>query len=363
MKIRYLDYYEKFECTAHKCKATCCAGWKIVIDDDSMQEYLKNTTAFGNRLRASIDQEEEVFHQDDQKRCAFLNRDDLCDIYSKLGEEALCYTCQTYPRHIEEFEDMNEVSLAISCPEVAEILLKTKDKISFYELEDSDSEYEEIDIEELDPMFYELLDQVRQEMFAIIQDRSIPIDMRIQLIERYARDVDSQVELSIFSINDVIDEYKNYNKKPDELTCEFSMEHQISDGRKSFERLYELEALDDQWHPFLNRIKNAIGVIDEDELQKKWKNFQTTQDLDIMKEQLMVYFLYGYFCGSVYDGYVYSKAKLAIFSTIVIEWLWFGYEQVNHRSITIDEQIEITYRYAREIEHSDDNILYLEKII
>ncbi len=361
MKIRYLDNYEKFKCTANQCKATCCAGWKIVIDEDSMQEYLENTTAFGNRLRASIDQEEEVFYQDDQKRCAFLNAENFCDIYRELGEEALCYTCTTYPRHIEEFENLNEVSLSISCPEVAEILLNTKDKIGFYELEE-ELEGNELDLEEFDTMFYELLYQVRQDMFTIIQDRTIPIDIRIQLIERYAQDVDSQVELSIFSINDVMDEYKNYNKKADELSCEFSMEHQISDGRESFERLYELEALDDQWHPFLNKIKNTIGAIDEDEFQKEWKKFQNTQDLDIMKEHLMVYFLYGYFCGSVYDGYVYSKAKLAIFSTIVIEWLWFGYEQVNHRSIAIDEQIEITYRYAREIEHSDDNILYLEKI-
>lgn len=41
----------------------------------------------------------------------------------------LCDTCRNYPRHIEEFEDLREISLSLSCPEAASILLSQKEKV------------------------------------------------------------------------------------------------------------------------------------------------------------------------------------------------------------------------------------------
>ena len=38
-------------------------------------------------------------------------------------------------------------------------------------------------------------------------------------------------------------------------------------------------------------------------------------------EQLMVYFLFTYFCGAVYDGDVLSKVKMSVVSTVVIREL------------------------------------------
>ena len=41
----------------------------------------------------------------------------------------LCDTCRNYPRHIEEFESLREISLSLSCPEAARILLSQKEKV------------------------------------------------------------------------------------------------------------------------------------------------------------------------------------------------------------------------------------------
>ena len=41
----------------------------------------------------------------------------------------LCDTCRNYPRHIEEFEGLREISLSLSCPEAARILLSQKEKV------------------------------------------------------------------------------------------------------------------------------------------------------------------------------------------------------------------------------------------
>ena len=101
--MRYLKphFYDQFTCTAGDCPDTCCAGWQIVIDEDSLERYGKEQGEFGKRLRNSIDWEEECFYQKN-RRCAFLNDENLCDLYKALGPDALCDTCRLYPRHTEE---------------------------------------------------------------------------------------------------------------------------------------------------------------------------------------------------------------------------------------------------------------------
>ena len=86
---------------AAECEDTCCAGWTIMIDENSLEKYRNIEGAFGNRLRNSINWEEGSFLQYD-KRCAFLNEDNLCDLHIEAGERMLCDTCRDYPRHKEE---------------------------------------------------------------------------------------------------------------------------------------------------------------------------------------------------------------------------------------------------------------------
>ena len=71
---------------------------------------------FRNRLHNDIDWKQHVFRQYN-RRCAFLNEENLCDIYTEAEPEMFCRTCRNYPRHIEEFEGLREISLSLSCPE------------------------------------------------------------------------------------------------------------------------------------------------------------------------------------------------------------------------------------------------------
>lgn len=80
-----------------------------------------------------------------------------------------------------------------------------------------------------------------------------------------------------------------------------------------------------------------------------------------MGEQLMVFFVYTYFCGAVYDDAVYSKMALAVFSTewiqefVMLIWL------KNGKKTGFEDMVETAYRYAREVEHSDLNLEVLER--
>ena len=67
------DYFNEFKCVADKCKDTCCAGWQIVIDKESIEKYKDIKGDYIWKVMANVDWEERIFRQDEAKRCAFLN--------------------------------------------------------------------------------------------------------------------------------------------------------------------------------------------------------------------------------------------------------------------------------------------------
>ncbi len=75
------NYYKSFRCLADKCEDTCCAGWQIVIDKKSLRKYKKEDSDFRDRLLNSINRINGTFKQSKDKRCAFFNNDNLCDMY------------------------------------------------------------------------------------------------------------------------------------------------------------------------------------------------------------------------------------------------------------------------------------------
>ena len=99
--MRYVrpSYYDAFRCAADACPSTCCEGWQIVIDAQSLKRYRDYTGDFGRRMQGCVSWEEGVFRQRDG-RCAMLDDSGLCDLIREKGEKALCETCRQYPRHV-----------------------------------------------------------------------------------------------------------------------------------------------------------------------------------------------------------------------------------------------------------------------
>ncbi len=79
-------------------------------------------------------------------------------------------------------------------------------------------------------------------------------------------------------------------------------------------------------------------------------------------DRLLEYFLFVYFCGAVYDGDALSKIKGAVVHTMLIRELDMASWIENH-GFTFRDQIEITHRYAREVEHSDINLKRVERMM
>lgn len=359
--MRYIKpgYYDDFVCIAGACPATCCAGWQIVIDEESLQTYGNVQGEFGRRLRNSIDWMEGCFYQYD-RRCAFLNEENLCDLYRELGPKGLCATCSMYPRHVEEFEDLRELSLTLSCPEAARMILSCREKAEFITWETE----EEDEFEDFDFFLFTLLSDARDVIFRILTDREKDLRIRMREVLFLAEDFQACIDRKeFFAIDQVIEKYRH------PTGAEIEKEGRYARRKQEFSVFRKLERLRSEWGTLLSDAWKNLYENGEEHYLDLCGEFERSfgyessvrGEWERMGEQLMVFFVYTYFCGAVYDDAVYSKMALAVFSTewiqefVMLVWLKKG------KKLEFQDVVETAYRYAREVEHSDMNLEVLER--
>ena len=364
------EYYEKFKCVADRCEATCCAGWQIVIDEAALLRYKSEQGEYGETLRNRIDWAEGVFAQDCRKRCAFLKENNLCEMYERLGEESLCVTCANYPRHIEEFENLREITLTISCPEVARILLEQKEPVRFTE-EEIDTDEEEF--EDFDPFFFSYLEDARKIMLAILQNRRLPVAVRVSLVYKMAEEMQDIIEVS--DLFDLADVFENYEEEENLANAVRIAERDIKTfyenetevffySKTVFERLYKLEFLSEDWKTYLDKCwmtlygKGAQGYRNmQEKFQKHCKQTSIDGiDMDILLEQLLVYFVFAYFCGAVYDDNVIGRIRMSVDSVTVLYQMFLAKWAEQDGRLSREDMKQIMYWYSRELEHSEENL-------
>lgn len=352
MKRTYPDYYDDFKCIADKCPKTCCAGWQIEIDEDSIEKYRRKKIE-------TVDFKHECFFQDKEKRCNNLDENGLCKLIAEYGEEILCNTCRLFPRHIEEFENVREYSLSISCPEVAKYLLNRKAPVTYRTVEDNENDTEEYDFEE--QMIYKKLYELREIFFPIVSDRTLSFSEKAGRILAIAKEFQSEAD-DILINGDVVDSIDVENvisadHQPLEIT--------VSNRYEIFKVMKKWEYTGDEFKELLRKTEKALykeRSIDEAELENGMKNALSSQgaDWDIMAEQILHYFLYIYFCGSAYDEYYFGQAQLAVAACLHIKDFVMAHFRSNG-TIGPEDVICFTYLYARELEHSIPNVLATER--
>lgn len=133
MKGIILGLYNNFKCIAEKCTSTCCVGWKIVIDNEAFERFksIKNASLREDIL-SNICKIDGVWHFINRSggRCSMLDNDGLCRIQKNAGEEMLCNTCRKFPRLISKHNNLFLVSMAASCPVVADYIVNSE--LEFY---------------------------------------------------------------------------------------------------------------------------------------------------------------------------------------------------------------------------------------
>lgn len=117
-------YFSDFTCTADKCTHSCCIGWEIDIDENTLDYYKSLPASVGNKILKTIqvDAEGARFMLGEGKRCKNLNKRGLCRIYKALGHEGLCDICREHPRFYHD-TDREEAGLGAACEAAAALIL------------------------------------------------------------------------------------------------------------------------------------------------------------------------------------------------------------------------------------------------
>lgn len=218
-------YMEKFKCIGSECTDTCCAGWDINIDENSLERYKNSTGALKSLVEGKFltgDKKDDFFNAGymilkDGSRCPFLNENMLCDIHGAVGEESLCITCKSYPRVFNIVDGIYEKSALASCEEICRLALMNKEKMEFVEVEEELDE-DNIEIrriidteafagtESMIQYFWEM----RISSINIIQCREYSIEERLNILKGFYGEIEKlRLEEDFESIEDIFDESTN----------------------------------------------------------------------------------------------------------------------------------------------------------
>lgn len=436
MIYTYPDYYKKFSCIADKCPDTCCGKWQIVIDDDSLEKYEDYNGEYRDELRRKVNWKEGVFRHGRSGKCAFLRDDMLCDLYIHMGKDSLCTTCREYPRHTEEFENVREISLSLSCPEVARMLMNITGKVTFVTEEDDEDEV----FDDFDYFLYSNLEDIREAILNVIQDRSVDIRIRIERVLQIGASAQRHYDEGDLVMWDECEEQdkpeicRKLESCPEHSNTEINNEVFSDDEYVLLQRQFgflqgELELLYDDWEDVLIESQSLLfsdgaetfaenrrrfeswwrdncevtgchpgqesdtteSVVTEDNViegdaagNDAAENDKTndnaaendaTEDrsedieecvdehhmtMDIFLEQIIVYFISIYLLGAVYDDNISGKVNACVGHAVELYMLLMARWLRNGETLSVDDLIELSYRYSREIEHSDENLEQVE---
>lgn len=366
MEFRMPSYYKNFKCIADKCPDTCCAGWAIVIDDATLQKYENMQGKQGDYVRSRVDFEEQVYKREGV-RCAFLHESGLCNLHGKVGEKYLCKTCARYPRHFEEYGNLVEAALTMSCPVAARLIIDRKESDNFRvrQTDQRSRHSREIDVRLLDALV-----GARKRMFSITGNRRYTIYNRMQQLLEYGKDVQEKVfryeRLKLRRYIDALHKTHYMTERSSEndirnalMVCRQVRMHQYMD------MLLGMENIDEKWPIMVEAAcKTLYETMEPAAYEEAVQGFAAyMRGREYEYEHLLNYFIYTYYLGGVYDYNVQGMVKLAVVSTMLLwelglcHWLTHGHE------FTVDDQIVLCYRYSRQVEHSEDNLSSFEGIL
>ncbi|MDU0322564.1 flagellin lysine-N-methylase, partial [Clostridium butyricum] len=256
LKIVMPDYFKQFKCIGGKCEDSCCIGWDIDVDEKTFRQYMKlDNEEFNTILAKNMQKNHECSNEfidygkvqlNKEKRCPFLNECNYCIIHSKLGEDYLSNTCSHFPRVLNKVDEDYEISLDVSCPEAARIVLGNRSGFKFEkddiqlkkyiiagEIDTNDEEYED------HPIKY--FKEIREFCIRIIKNRKFDLSERLYILGDFLYEVeekscdDSEMICGFIKTYNIHDVAKNYRKNKDNYIMQISLLNNIINSLEIYE--------------------------------------------------------------------------------------------------------------------------------
>ena len=303
MKIVKPTFYKNFKCIAGDCPDSCCQGWEVDADSDSLEYYktLDNSLEIKKRIDSVLSKDEfdnTIFTLAPKKRCPFLNDKNLCDMHIAIGGEHTPYTCRTFPRFIYDFGATREIGISFSCPVASDMMYNTESFDFETEVNSDLPTLNDIDAEK-----YFLLYKGRAEAYKIAKDKNKSIRERLNDL----------LDLGVLLQEKLLP----YDEGGDDIAF--------------FDVFKNPELINPEW-------------------KEKVENFSLKQVSDTQSnENILMYFLYKYLIQAVYDDDALSKIKMAVLGVLINTY--FG------------EDSWTVHLWSKETEHSQYNMDRYKKLL
>ena len=142
----------------------------------------------------------------------FLDEENYCIIYSKIGEEYLSNVCTSFPRITNKVDGYYEMSLDVACPEAARILLLKEEGIEFKESEETLGKHilsSDIDTKSKEynnsPVKY--FKEIRDLSIKIIKNRKFDLSQRLYILGDFINTLEKELKHNYNNVPKFIKEY------------------------------------------------------------------------------------------------------------------------------------------------------------
>ena len=330
MRLLVPDYFNRFKCIADKCRDSCCIGWDMPVDQESIKRYGHIRTDFKSRLMSGITFTDDgaCFKRTDDGRCVFLECDGLCEICKALGEGSLCRVCKDHPRYFNLIGDECEGGLGLACEEAARMILALR-KAPTAEISECEASPEEINADALT-----LVREAREKIIKLIFDESVSPTNIMARLDKYGEALDGvlfDVTCGLVSKPSV--------PEIEDSGCGAEI---LSAAREWMGVLENIEGLDG-WQGLL---ADAVRASKRDDLEKL-----ISTGADGYARALLYYFVHRYLICAAVDGDIMPRIRLAILSCVFIcaVMLW-------RADTSLEGASTIAKDYSKSVEYSTDNI-------
>lgn len=175
MKLFAPEYVKIFKCIADKCRHSCCIGWEIDIDENTLARYERMPDkSIISTVEKDCDSGMCHFRLGSGGRCANLTEGGLCRIIIEHGEEYLSEICREHPRFYNRTARGLEVGIGMSCEAACKIILESDDYKKIREYGETYSET--VSIIEFDAV------EEREKIYGILSNSTLAYSDKISKI-------------------------------------------------------------------------------------------------------------------------------------------------------------------------------------
>ncbi|MGV3073816.1 flagellin lysine-N-methylase [Clostridium baratii] len=333
IRKKYPKYLKEFKCIGGECEDSCCIGWDIDIDKITFRQYYKvkdqemkkmfQKNVHNNEYCQAPDVDYGKVKLKKDKRCPFLDECNYCIIQSKLGEEYLSNVCTSFPRILNKIDGYYEMSLDVSCPEAARILLLKEEGIEFEENEETLGKHiisSEIDTKskEFKNLPIKYFKEIRDLSIKIIKNRKFDLNRRLYILGEFINELEEELKYNYENVLKFIKEYDINSVKDPYEKDDFSYLLQVDFFKKTMKYLNILNEVDSLLFKDYTR-EVMTGFNFEDDNISKYANVYIEAFEEYSKEYMiknsfifenyLVNFIYNYMFPfsenqSVFDGYI-----------------------------------------------------------